>query len=107
MPLPQGSDVAAYLGRTQDAGFLKQCDSVVGIVYEQVRSYCREHGFEDDEDVPKDLASVIVTAAARLATNPTVLAGEQAEAAVTSSGPDGFYSRSELAILHRYRRRVA
>lgn len=107
MGLPTGTDVAAYLGRTQDAGFIVQAATAAATSYEFAKAYCRGRGFEDDEDVPADLRMVIVTAAARLATNPNMLRGEQAESYASSSGPDGGWAPMELAVLNTYRRRVA
>lgn len=107
MPLPTGSDVAAYLGKTQDAGFIAQGDRAAAASYEFAKAYCRGRGFEDDEDVPGDLRQAIVTSAARLATNPNMLRGEQAESYASSSGPDGYWAPIELMVLNRYRRRYA
>jgi hypothetical protein len=107
MPLPTGLDVAAYMGRTQDSGFIAQANSAAAASYEFARAYCRGRGFEDDEDVPGDLRQAIVTAAARLATNPNMLRGEQAESYASSSGPDGHWAALELDVLNRYRRRYA
>lgn len=107
MALPTGADVSAYLGRTQDVPFTTQADKAVSATYEFARSYCRGRGFEDDEDLPADLRMVVITAAARLATNPTMLRAEQAESYASNSGPDGTFAPVELAVLHRYRRRVA
>jgi len=107
MPLPTGTDVAAYLGRTQDSGFIAQANSAVAASYEFAKAYCRGRGFEDDEDVPGDLRQAIVTAAARLATNPNMLRGESAESYASSSGHDGVWAPIELTVLSRYRRRYA
>lgn len=105
--LPTGLDVAAFMGRTQDAGFIAQAHSAAAASYEFARAYCRGRGFEDDEDVPNDLRLVIITSAARLATNPNMLKGEQAESYAQSAGPDGTWAPLELAVLGRYRRRYA
>lgn len=107
MALPTGKDVASFLNRSQDAAFIQTATTATQMVYEFARSYCRGRGFEDDEDVPADLRSVIVAASARLSTNPTVLKGEQAESYASSSGFDGDWTPQELAVLHRYRRRTA
>lgn len=105
MALPTGLDVATVLGRTQDGGFIKQADQAVRIQYQFAKAYCRGRGFEDDEDVPPDLWAVIVTSSARLTTNPVMLRAEQAESYTSNSGPDGDWSRSELSVLNKYRRR--
>ena len=90
MALPTGQDVAAFLGRTQDSGFIAQANAAAQASYEFARGYCRGRGFEDDEDLPTDLRMVVITAASRLATNPNMLRAEQAETYATSSGPVGF-----------------
>lgn len=107
MALPTGADVASYLGRTQDVTFTAQADKAAAAAYEFAKSYCRGRGFEDDEDVPSDIRMVIITSAARLATNPTMLRAEQAESYASNSGPDGWFAPLEMVVLHRYRRRVA
>jgi hypothetical protein len=107
MALPTGTDVASFLGKTQDSGFIAQANVGAQAAYEFARGYCRGRGFEDDEDLPADLRMVVITAGARLATNPNMLRGEQAESYATNSGPDGFWAPLELAVLHRYRRRAA
>lgn len=105
--LPTGSDVAAFLGRTQDAGFIAQADRAAAASYEFAKAFCRGRGFEDDEDVPDDLRQVIVTAAARIASNPNMLAAEQAESYASTGRFDGGWAPVELMVLTRYRRRYA
>jgi hypothetical protein len=107
MALPTGTDIAAYLGRTQDSGFLEQARVAAQAAYEFARGYCRGRGFEDDEDLPGDLRMVVITAGARLATNPNMLRAEQAESYASNSGPDGFWAPMELVVLKRYRRTAA
>jgi hypothetical protein len=107
MALPNGIDIASFLNRTQDASFIATADESARMTYQFAKSYCRGRGFEDDNDIPNDIRAVIIGASARLATNPTVLRGEQAESYASSSGPDGTWSQQELWVLNGYRRTTA
>lgn len=109
MPAPIGDDVAAYLGRDDDM-------SVVNLAYEQlplvtafVRAYTGGRGFDPVTGEPvADVGAVIVTATARLVTNPTGLVTETIDDYSVRYGPTfNGWTLPELAVLHRYRRRTA
>lgn len=102
--IPVGLDVAEFLARQDDNTFVRHCDAVTPIVVEYVRGYTRGRGFEVDGSIPADLRAVVISAAARLVTNPTVLRGESAESYAMAAGVDGTYSPAEAAVLQRYRR---
>jgi hypothetical protein len=57
------------------------------------------------DEVPGDVAAVVRTASARLATNPTQLGREEVEGYSALFGPVGF-TVQELAVLDRWRRRT-
>ncbi|HWH35488.1 MAG TPA: hypothetical protein VNT56_09260, partial [Acidimicrobiales bacterium] len=65
-------------------------------------------GFPDPDDgtVPDDLAAVVITATARLVTNPAQLEREHAGEYIAVGSFAG-WTLPELAVLHRYRRRTA
>ena len=103
--VPSGDDVAQLLGtRRSDVH-----RNAAAVVTAYVRSYVRDNGFPldpDDDELPIDLAAVILTAAARLATNPAQLEQERAGDYYAVGGFKG-WTLVELAVLHRYRRRTA
>jgi hypothetical protein len=71
-----------------------------------VKACTRGRGFGDDE-VAQDLASVIITAAARLLTNPEATDRQTIGQYGATYGLGHGWSLPELAVLHRYRRRMA
>ena len=78
----------------------------VPIVVEYVRGYTRGHGFVDD-DMERPLRAVIVSATARLTSNPRQVAqfqtGDYSERPAILAG----WNVAELGVLRRYRRVVA
>ena len=58
------------------------------------------------DEVEVDLRAVIITATARLVTNPSQVARESVDGYEAVGSFNGF-SLPELAVLHRYRRRTA
>ena len=97
--------VAAFLGRAGDPTVVAQAEAHLPIVRTFVAAYVRDVGFlnglENDA-----LAAVIVSAAARLVSNPTqarqYAAGDYSESPGLLNG----WTLPELAVLHRYRRRA-
>ncbi len=71
-----------------------------------VRAYTRGNGFDVYGEPDYDLEAVIVTATARLVTNPGQIAQDQTAGPYTQSLRGGFtgWTLAELAILNRYRR---
>lgn len=99
-------DVLTLLGRTDG---LDVAEQAVTIVTAQVRAYTRDNGFSGDQPAP-DLATVILTGAARVVSNPENLRSEHtqldgASIEVQRQVIDG-WTLPELAILNRYRRRA-
>lgn len=95
--------VAAYTGLpTSDTA-----TAALPVVIEFVKGYTRDAGFGADGYTPSaSLASVLVSVAARVATNPEQVAyfqaGEYAERPAVLNG----FTLAELAVLNRYRRRA-
>lgn len=109
--LPTGQDVALFLGRGDDPAIVALAGHHVGHMTAIVRAYTRSRGFDDAAAPPtvaRDLAAVIVTATARLVSNPAGYR-EQSVAGVASVGFNEFrgFNLAELAVLNGWRRRAA
>jgi hypothetical protein len=77
--LPTGADIVKFLGRTGDVVPLPR-QQHVRLVTLFVRGYTRGRGFvEDGTEVEEDLGAVIVTATARLVTNPAQVERESVD----------------------------
>jgi hypothetical protein len=94
---------AAFLGR-DDVWDLLESEHVP-LVVAFVKAYTRGRGFTE-EGLADDLAAVVITAAARLVTNPAQLEREHAGEYIAVGSFAG-WTLPELAVLHRYRRRTA
>lgn len=95
--------VGSFLGRDDDFYHLYEN---VQLVLAFVRAYTRGRGFPDNGTIPEDLAAVVVTATARLVTNPAQLEREHAGEYIAVGSFAG-WTLPELAVLHNYRRRTA
>jgi hypothetical protein len=104
-PLPQAADVVTFLGRVGDPYFMVQAQQHVALVTAFVRGYTRGRGFDGEDEAEEDICAVIVTATARLVTNPAQVERESADRYATVGSFNGF-TLPELAILHAYRRRT-
>lgn len=100
--LPNGDDVAAFLG-ADDAALTTLADQHVQIVTAMVRSYVRGNGFYPGA-VADDLAAVIVTATARLLANPEQIASQTGPVAVR--GGFAGWNLAETFVLNAYRGRA-
>ena len=104
-------DVADFLGDGLNDLNAEQVDAHIAAVTASVFAYTRGNGFtslnETVQEPADDLARVIISSVARLLHNPTHTITE-------TTGPfshrpavfDG-WTLPELAVLHRYRRRLA
>lgn len=99
------AEVATLLGRGDEPDLVTLAGTVLPVVTAQVRAYTRDRGFSGDQPTP-DLATVILTTAARLAANPENLRAETiGDWSVQRQVNDG-WTLTELAILNRHRRRA-
>lgn len=101
MSAPTNLDLGAFLGRVVDA---EQATAILGIVTSMCKSYVRGQGFSDG--IPNDeLAAVIVTAAARLLSNPRGLLMDEAKGPESVSYRSAFtgWTLPELFVLNRFR----
>ena len=76
------------------------------IVEAMARAYTRDRGFTDDGPEP-DVAAVLVTATARMMTNPGQIARDSTAGPFSESIRGGFvgWSLAETFVLNRYRKR--
>jgi hypothetical protein len=105
MAVPTIEDVAAFAGRSSTTGI----ESHLGGAIALVRSYTRGIGFADyPDDLPDDIAAVIVSLAARAFDNPSAVRSLSIPEAVgTVYAITGGLSWLERVTLARYRRRTA
>ncbi len=107
MTAPTGQDVARFLGRPTDYKTLSLADDHLQVVTSFVWAYVRGNGFTEDRVPNEDISSVIITATARLVSNPEQAQRIQvADHSETPAVLNGF-TLPELAVLHMYRRRTA
>lgn len=104
---PVAAKVAAYLGKGDDPRTVALAEQSLPIVLAFTRAYTRGNGFDAFGVPSSDLAAVVITATARLVTNPEqserVTVGDYSESFATFAG----WTLPELAVLHLYRRRTA
>ena len=74
MAAPTAADVAAFLGKSEDAATWAIAGQALPIVTAMARSYTRDNGFIGSEPA-EDIAAVILTATARLVSSPGQLEG--------------------------------
>lgn len=97
--------VAVFLGKPEDAAILATAEQAIPIVTVMVRAYVRGGaGWEPNEE----LEAVIVTAAARMVTNPGQLPIDLTTGAFGQSIRGAFqgWTLAELFVLNRYRKRA-
>ena len=101
----EAEQVLLFLGRPGDTAIEGLAEAAIPIVTTMVKAYVRGTGtgWEPNEE----LEAVIVTAAARLVSNPGQLAVDQTAGPFMQSLRGGFtgWTITELAVLNRYRKR--
>ena len=94
--------VAAIVGRVGDEDTIATAEAQLPLVAEYVRGYTRGRGFDGDAPAGP-LRAVIVSATARLATNPEQVSvytvGDYSERPAQLAG----WTLAEIGVLHRYR----
>lgn len=103
---PIGLDVATFLGRQADTGFVAQCGVVVSLVYSAAASYTRDVGFDSATMVPDDIYAAIISRAARLANNPLSLNVDSVDSTTMQDNFAADWNMGERRILNRYRQKV-
>lgn len=99
--------VAAFLGRPDDVDLVELAGAHLPIVTAFVRAYTRGNGFTEDGFGNADIRAVIVSATARLTSNPDQVKRVQVADYDESPAILNGFTLPELAILHLYRRRTA
>lgn len=107
VPVPDGDDVAQFLGQGDDAALVALAGQHVAIVLAMARSYTRGRGFDDAGDPAEDLAAVITTAAARMVSNPDSLREMEANGISQARTVFQGWNLAETLVLNRYRVRAA
>jgi len=107
MSAPTAETVAAYLGKADEVAIVSLAQQHLPIVTAFVRAYTRGGGFDETGIPGPDVEVVIITACARLTSNPEQVSRYQtADYAENPATLHGF-TLPELAVLHLYRRRTA
>lgn len=102
------SGIAADVAALLDEDSAATIPAAITQITVMVKAYTRGNGFDDGE--PNDeLAAVITTAAARLASNGSQQAIDRTAGQFSMSVRTRFdgWTTAELAVLNRYRRRAA
>ena len=104
---PVAEDVAAFLGTEATPAFAKKADSHLEVVSTMVWAYTRGNGFDEARRPNDVVAAVIVSATARLMSNPDLTRQQSVGQFQTTHGQFNGFTLPELAVLHLYRRRAA
>lgn len=109
---PTPSEVVSFMGwpASTPAEAQASVSAAVSVATQAAKAYTRGRGFgvdDYDPEVEEDIAAVITTTAARLASNPTNAKRIEAGSYNTVPGSFDGWTLPELAILHGYRRRTA
>ena len=97
--------VAAFLGKPDDTATEALAEQTIPLVTAMAKAYVRGSADWEPND---ELDAVIVTASARIISNPGQLPFDQTAGAFTQSVRGGFqgWTLAELFVLNRYRRRA-
>lgn len=106
---PAPVDVTDFLGKDPPAlDDTHQISKHLDTVTAMVKAYTRGAGFDPGTGEPgDDLALVIVSSVARLVTNPSHTVSESVGPFAVRQAVFTGWTLPELAVLHRYRRRLA
>lgn len=107
MAIPNGQDLADFLGQGDDVELVALAGQHVALVTAMARAYTRGGGFLPDGSPNDEIGAVITTASARLVTNPEQVRREQIHDYNVSPTPFVGWSLVETFVLNRYRRRAA
>lgn len=103
--IPNGQEVAEFLGGGDDPNLVALAGEHVLIVTAMARAYTRDAGFSAEHgECADELAAVITTATARMMTNPGGLAYDLPGTVSIRGGFTG-WTLAELFCLNRHRKR--
>lgn len=104
MAMPTAAELVKFLGHdTADTALAEQAGQAVTTVTAMVAAYCRGKHTTSAGEPKTGVSEVILTAAARLLTNPEQLPMDIGDVSIRG-GFTGF-TLVELAVLNRYRKR--
>ena len=101
-----GADVAAFLGRPEDANLAAVANAHLPHLLNLARAYTRGAGFDSFGEPNAEIESVVMLAAARLVPNPAQLTSEDADGYSARGGFQG-WTLTERLVLDNYRRKAA
>lgn len=101
----EADQVAAFLGKPGDAATLATAAQAIPVVTVMVKAYVRGGSEWEPND---ELDAVIVTASARMLSNPSGLSHDDTAGPFTRSIRGAFqgWTLAELFVLNRYRKRA-
>ena len=102
-----GTDVAEYLGRGDDVGLATLAGRHVVVVSEMVKAYTRGKGFDLGLNPNAALAAAIISATARLSSNPDGTITVSVDDYQTRKTVFEGFTIAEHLILNRYRRKAS
>lgn len=103
MAAPTASELGAFVGTELNAD---QANAVISVVTAMASAYTRGRGFTEGEP-NNDVRAVILSAAARLVTDPSqITTDRQMGPFRVSYRPFEGWSMAELYVLNRYRERA-
>jgi len=101
-----GQQVAAFLGRPEDANLAAVAAAHLPHLTNLARAYTRGNGFDVTGEPNAEIESVVMLGAARLAVNPAQLTSEDADGYSARGGFSG-WTLAERLVLDNYRRKLA
>ena len=102
-----GTDVAEYLGRGDDVGLATLAGRHVVVVSEMVKAYTRGKGFDLGLNPNAALAAAIISATARLSSNPDGTITVSVDDYQTRKTVFEGFNIAEHTILNGYRRKAS
>ncbi len=102
------TQVLEFLGRPDDTALAGSAQQAIPVVTTMARAYTRGKGFDTFGEPEDDMDAVILSAAARLASNPSQIASDETAGPFTRSLRGSFngWTIAELSVLNRYRDRA-
>lgn len=104
MSTPTPADVAAFLGKGNDARTTALAEAHLTVIMGLASGYTRGQGFAGE--IPADLAAVLIAATARYVANPQGTEMETAGPMTIRKGSFKGWTLAELSVLDRYRKRA-
>lgn len=107
MSAPTATQVAEFLGQGDNTQLLALVGVHLPLITEMARTHTRGVGFDANDEPNDAISAVIVSATARLASNPTSTQSSQAGPFMTRHTVFQGWSLIELSVLDAHRRKAA